>query len=445
MGNYIIVPTNTDLNRGDQALIWETINIFKEIDSQAEFLLINSGETEEEKYLQSYQTKQRGHKFIDPLVNHPGRGEKEKNNQFYSKSQFLYWGIQAIKDLIPRLLLLSKNRLLNKIALKFLTDSFVNSYSQFKRNDAIIFKGGGFIHSYGKTTDPYVMFYLLYYAMLAKKHNKPVIFMPNSFGPFKNPFATWIIKKVLKNVEFISVREKFSKNSLEKLLGKEIPFYPDLGFFLEDNHQFNAKSFLEEKGIKFNGKNVGITVRPYRFDGHLNPIQAYENYIEAFIEFAKKLHEKGYSPIFIAQTMGPSVNEDDNEAIKKIVSKMKNFEYKVISEKSLNASQMKKIYGEMNFVVGTRFHSVIFSLSSKVPSLAVSYGGNKGKGIMTELGLEKYEIPIEDLNTSSLEKKFFMMVENQKEYIEKIDFKIKEYSALRKELILVLTKILKVN
>jgi colanic acid/amylovoran biosynthesis protein len=434
MNKYLIVPSNTDLNRGDQALIWESIRVIQEIDPSSEFSLICSGETEHERYLQSRQTSEMGYNFVMPLVNHPSRGEKEKNGQYYSKLQYVIWGFRAIKDLIPRLMLLSNIKLVNKIGLKLLSQDFLKTYTLLKESKAVIYKGGGFIHSYGSPSDPYVMFYLLYYAMLAKKNNVKIIIMPNSFGPFKNRLATKIIKHVLNNVDFIAVRENVSLRALDNIINKQALFFPDLGFFLKSDTEFQPDNYLKNINMPTNAIKVGITVRPYRFDGHPNPKAAYSNYIKSFTDFIQYLINQNYHPVLIAQTMGPSFNEDDNEAIKLIVSKLRNNNVSVISDSELNAKKIKKVYESMDFVVGTRFHSVIFSITSRIPSIAISYGGNKGKGIMDELELSKYEIPIEELNSDLLIKSYEALVSNKEDYIKQIDNKMVEYRNAREEL-----------
>lgn len=55
----------------------------------------------------------------------------------------------------------------------------------------------------------------------------------------------------------------------------------------------------------------------------------------------------------------------------------------------------------MDYLIGTRFHSVIFSQISRVPCLAVAYGGNKSQGIMAELDISEFVV---DINAVSSEK-----------------------------------------
>ena len=54
MKKIIIVPGNTDLNRGDQALIWESVRLVKEVYGPGtEIFLIESGNNREDVRLQT--------------------------------------------------------------------------------------------------------------------------------------------------------------------------------------------------------------------------------------------------------------------------------------------------------------------------------------------------------------------------------------------------------
>jgi len=73
---------------------------------------------------------------------------------------------------------------------------------------------------------------------------------------------------------------------------------------------------------------------------------------------------------------------------------------------NLTCRELKLLYSHFEFFVGTRFHSVIFSLTSKVPSIAIGYGGNKAKGIMSFFELENYTVSIDDVESKQLIKMF---------------------------------------
>ena len=60
------------------------------------------------------------------------------------------------------------------------------------------------------------------------------------------------------------------------------------------------------------------------------------------------------------------------------------------------------MYSYYDLVVGTRFHSVIFALNVETPAIAIAYGGYKATGIMADIGLSEYVIPIEQPDASLL-------------------------------------------
>jgi colanic acid/amylovoran biosynthesis protein len=62
---------------------------------------------------------------------------------------------------------------------------------------------------------------------------------------------------------------------------------------------------------------------------------------------------------------------------------------------------LKSAYGLMDIFIGTRMHSNIFALSSGVPVLAIAYR-HKTLGIMQMLGLEEWNIDIQEVNGSLL-------------------------------------------
>ena len=108
-----------------------------------------------------------------------------------------------------------------------------------------------------------------------------------------------------------------------------------------------------------------------------------------------------------AHTLGPSAHENDELAIKDVASKLdeKN-DYDIIKDYQLNCYDMMKLYSKCTFFIGTRFHSVIFAQNQNVPTIAISYGGNKGSGIMGDLGFSDFVINISAVNTTSLANTF---------------------------------------
>ncbi len=425
----LIIPSCTDLNRGDQALVLETANVIKNVyDEKIDIYMMSDGETK--------QCEKFGLKSFSDILKHPSRISKNNHNIKYNKSIIIKWGLVAIKDLISSSLLL--NRFTRAIIYPFLNEEKKKSITLYKECDSCYVKGGGFLHDYsGGLVGIYTMYYLTFHIRLALAMNKKVYIMPNSFGPFKSKTTKKMLNKLLNKVSIVTARESISASGKTNGLDRDIPLFPDLAFFLSDSYEKNKwQQFMEKYNLKEEEKYVAITVRPYRFYQYENPQEKYVQYKNTFVEFTKFLNEKGYKPLFVVHTRAINDHENDELCIKEIISDIDDKEsYKVIKDDSLNCYDLKFIYKHCKYIIGTRFHSVIFSITNKVPAIAITYGGNKGNGIMKDMDLSQYAIEIGKLTFSNLKNKFENLEKEEADVIIKIENYIEESNKKYKELI----------
>lgn len=411
MKKIIITPGITDLNRGDQALIWLIKDILQEEGIEVQAKLLQSGNTEKDINLQSKQSKEMDYDVITPLILHPARN-KETKSIGYSPIVKVRWGMTALGDFFNTSMLLSKNRFLNKLGKKKLNSQQKRTYDNFNNMDILIVKGGGFLHTYKRVTDIYYLYYSLFDIMLAHRLGKKVIIMPNSFGPFLGKIERRIVKQVLKKCETIYAREDISREYLQELLNKEVKLSPDLGFYIKPNFK---KNYYELSSMAKGKKKVAITMRPYRFPEYSDGEERYKNYINEMYLTCKELIRKGYFPIFVAHTLGPSAHEDDRIALNGVIKKLRTdgiseSDYLYYDKPEMNCFDITDFYAQVDYIIGTRFHSVIFAMTSLTPSIAISYSGHKTTGIMEDIGLKKYVINIGEVESKELLSKFSMLV-----------------------------------
>lgn len=424
MKQILIIPGNTDLNRGDQALVWESISLAEDVYGIEETqCVLMSNLDGADAYLQNRQTKELGYKFVNTLIKHPGRhyATKAEDSKGYSKSTLFQWGVQAIKDYSHTRLLLSKYAIIRKAGERFLSKSEKETLDAVKSSDAVFVKGGGFIHSYGAITDAYFIYYLTYHIRLAEAYGKKVFLLPNSVGPLKNGWAKRIALKAIKHCVLVTVRENISRKLLASF-GVDTFLFPDLGFFLKPSDK-DMRDYLSGKGVPLNQKKVVITLRPYRFQGFNNAGQLYDNYINGFVGFVMNLIDGGYHVTFMAHTLGPSSHEDDRIAIKDVINLLpEKIQGKIsyIEDYELGCKEVEKIYSYYDYMIGTRFHSVIFSLNVGVPSIAIAYGGNKSKGIMSVIGNGDFCIDMDKVNEDLLKDKFNDLVKERDCYLSNL-------------------------
>lgn len=398
MNKYLIIPDCSDHNRGDQALIWETIRLAKDAGFQGEYYM-QYAETD------CSQSISEGIKLFNPILLHPSRGSV-KNNVNY-KTVMLQWGTKALLDLICSLwvLCICRSEFLCNL---FLSKKKNETLNLFRESSGVFVKGGGFIHSFGGPTAFYFIYYHLYTINLAHTLKLPVYIMPNSFGPIDGFLCKWQVRRALRKCELVYCREHVSYNYMTTHF-PEIPFKEsyDLGIYLEH----------DKKGVNYempdNKLKVAITVRPYRFPEHANGEELYKNYIGNMRGFIQWLIEHDYYPVLVQHTLAQNAHEDDMQAIKEIASGLPKNRYAVFADSSYNCRQMKSLYSHFDYIVGTRFHSVIFAMMEDVPAIAIAYGGNKSRGIMKDMDLSDYVIGIDEIETAHIVTLFEKLVKNK--------------------------------
>lgn len=404
MSKTIILPSCDDGNRGDQALVWKTRDIARASGLADECRMIT------DNIYGSRQSQEEGIGLLVPILGHPGNRYHPKSNLEYGKAIFAIWGLISLFDgLRSFLLLLGPTR---GITRRFLLNKGERAtFDEISTADACFVKGGGFIHSMNSAADSYKAYFLLYHVFLAQSLGVPVFVMPNSFGPFGGAFYQFIVRRALKKCQIVTSRETISQNMLAAI-GVESTVFPDLAFGLEGSP--NPDGFLNDFRRQADGRRiVGITARPYRFPGSENPTNSYEKYIKEMSEMAAGLYERGYFPVFVEHVVSEGVHEKDIAAIEAITEKLADFQFGVFTNPSLTCKQIKSLYGECDFVIGTRFHSVIFALAEGTPAMAIGYGGNKSQGIMNDIGLPSNVVAIEDFTAKIALNKFQEMVENE--------------------------------
>lgn len=412
---YLILPNCDDTNRGDQALIWETAAFAREAGYDGRFYML----AEREK---SEQSRNEDIWQMDAILPHPSVHFKTNRNIQYGKMLKLQWTAASLIDAANAMLL--TNIVYRKLFLRFYPEKVKRTIHLFEGAEAAFVKGGGFLHTYGGMINTYQNFYDLYHIILAQSMNKPVYVMPNSFGPFLSPFSAKLVRKVISKCRVVASRESISQSILANEAGVQSILMPDLAFFLDVDSNLTSEQKWKLDSIPFHKGCVALTVRPYRFPGKQNPKQLYWQYKEAICEAVRHLVEKGYYPVLVEHTFSTNQHEQDMCCIQDIQKMLGNsVTYGVYSDHSLNCRQLKYVYSKFKYMIGTRFHSVIFSIAAGVPAIAIGYGGNKGRGIMNDIGISDYVIPIEEVTGDTLISKFDQLVENE----NNVKVQIREY------------------
>ena len=412
---YLIGPGALDCNRGDQALVWQAIDIIRKVDKGAEIAIMTDNYDDPDDP-QTRQTKQKGVQVLPAILPNPRRAaSKGKVEVHDSGFSLIKMKVRALLDFFQMqiLLIFSNNPVLARF---MLGRERYETYKYIKECKALIIKGGGYIYAHPGVRWLYYMWFGLFPLIIAQKLGVKTIVLPNSFGPFENQKATLLAQKVLGACDLVTAREPQSLAKLNELMPGKAKLFPDMAFNLDMADRSWAEKELESKGVPYNEKTVGLTMRPWRFPDVENPEQKYQDYISSLNKFVQYLINQGYKVILFAHVIGPHAHEDDRIALKDLMDTFGDNSNLFYIDGDYDCYQIKSFYGLMDYMICTRFHSAIFSLSQNIPCIAISYQGYKATGIMADLELEEYAVGINDVNYDLLVT-MFNKIENDRELV----------------------------
>ncbi len=400
---YSLTHCYTDHNKGDAAIIISTTQLIRKFDSSASINMFSTfGPNDEQfknehEFVGKYSDKMYPGMFYQPR---PVIGSSDKSRMLH----FL-WLIVKFSILLA---------ITNEKVLKlFFTTLELDGIKDFLNSDVIISKGGSYITSQNKSIRQSIsLFTMLYPFFLAKRYRKKMFIFSQSLGPVRGSFNQWMTKKALSGIEKVFLREDVCLksypeiNQLSKLVDMSI--IPDSAFYMNNEDKYSSHDVLIDES-KF---NVGMTLVDHAFkyiptlEEKQQKIQSYKNSIVDTIIYLIETND-AYVNIFPQVISDNSHLGHSDVRISREVTKLlqvKGYSGRVTyHEGDYNPMQLREMYKLMDVFIGTRLHSVIFSLSLNVPSINIAYHGTKSQGILKAIsGFEKHVVTIDDITPEKL-------------------------------------------
>jgi colanic acid/amylovoran biosynthesis protein len=410
---YALTHCYTDHNKGDAAIIISTTQLIRAQDNSAEINMFSTFGPNDTQF-------ENEHDFVGQFANkiYPGMFYQPRpvigNND---KSRLIHFIWIFIKFMA---LLISPNALVKKL---FFTPLEREGINKFLESDVIISKGGSYLTSQNTSVRQCIsLFTMLYPFFLAKRYNKKMFIFSQSLGPVVGSFNQWLTRKALTGIEKVFLREDVCLENYDEIRALEsyvkMEVIPDSAFYLRNTPE-HSKHNIQLDEEKF---NVGMTLVDHAFK--YIPTQKEKekkitNYKRSIIQNIKYLIENhdAYIHIFPQVISDNShLGHSDVRISKEIEAECKELglaERVKYHSGDYNPMQLREMYKKMKIFIGTRLHSVIFSLSLNVPSINVAYHGTKSQGILKAIkGFEDNVIQIDDITPEVLIRKVHVLCEN---------------------------------
>ncbi|MGM0445280.1 MAG: polysaccharide pyruvyl transferase CsaB [Bacillota bacterium] len=222
--------------------------------------------------------------------------------------------------------------------------------SAMRRSDVFISGGGSLLQD---ITSMKSVPYYLGLIFLAEVFNLKTVFFAQGVGPLNKKFNRFLVSKVLKNTDYISVRDKDSKELLEKIgLNRNVINITDdpvYGLYNKRNKE------LEHKQREI--KKIGVSVRSWNDN----------SYIKSIADFLNNLKQDKKISVEILP-----FHKGEDIIISSRLKKMLKMETKIIDYTD-DFTKINDIYSDFDLFLGVRFHSLVFAAVNLVPFIGISY------------------------------------------------------------------------
>jgi len=241
---------------------------------------------------------------------------------------------------------------------------------------------------------------------------KPYFFMPQAWGPFNQPLVARYIKSFCPKANVIYARDQQSYDYLTATLGAlsaEIRMAPDIAFRFKAAQSQVGCSLLSKLGVDVGGRAIVGLAPNMRVYERVIESGSENAYLKVMIDIAEYcIEELGAAVVLIPHEIASSGGNDvdDRFLCNAVEAAVESRGKKPIAAmvEDYSAEVIKSVIGHLDLLVGSRYHSLVAALSSRVPAVALGWS-HKYVELMRLVALEDYVVDYPKLNkTIVLEK-----------------------------------------
>jgi polysaccharide pyruvyl transferase WcaK-like protein len=204
----------------------------------------------------------------------------------------------------------------------------------------------------------------------------PMLFMTQSWGPFRRPAVRWLSRRLLAPARLAVARERASLGYLRdlRLDGPcRLEYAPDMAFQFRGDDPRAGDDLLRAAGCPAGRMTVGLTPNLQVYwraggRGRDNP------YVQLMIQAARHFLAKDAQVVLAPHYIVPGRPDRDDRMlcgwIADAVGRRANLTY---LDGDYSARRLKSMIGRLDFLVTSRYHTIIAAFSQRVPAAAVGW------------------------------------------------------------------------
>ncbi len=282
-------------------------------------------------------------------------------------------------------------------------------FNAIRRSDIILSGGGTLLQDDTSTRS---LLYYLSIIKVAKMLHKRVMLYANGIGPVHGKINRKLIKYVVNNVDFITLRESMSAKDLEELGVKkpETRITADPAFTLKSADDKRISEIFAEENIPLDKDIIGVSVRNWNGFGG-------EGYIERIASVCDKFAREGKTILLI-----PMQFPKDVPISKRLMGVMTEKSY--ILKNKYAPAEILGIIGKVHIMLSMRLHTLIFAGVKRVPMAGVIYASKVDYYLKVLDMPSGGDIRSSDIDERELYQCISDIFNNYNEYVSRLDKRV---------------------
>jgi polysaccharide pyruvyl transferase CsaB len=290
---------------------------------------------------------------------------------------------------------------------------FADIYKAIDNCDIFILGGGSLLQDLKLYYLP-ALYSLLYLAQ--KKHKITVVYGIGA-GPIDTKFGRYISKKILNNVDLVTVRDSMSKNVLEKCGVKNVVQTIDPAFGMNLPNEQEIKLLIAQENIQSQNL-ISTTIYNWLQDSDIycNPNKPYSEMHhrrKSMASIYDKIITKYNRKIMFVPTV-----KTDIEVYSQINELISVENQSLIKEYRTEFDYVFSLLFSSEILIGMRLHSLILATIIGIPFVPISYCG-KVKSFLEMIDMPDFYLDVETIGKPEFENTLllnFDKIYNNKQY-----------------------------
>lgn len=246
----------------------------------------------------------------------------------------------------------------------------------------------------GVNIGPYKDWRYLWRLYVALKLKKQVAIYSISFGPIPELYLfRQASKYILKNVDFLSLRDQQSQHYADQL---GIKYYPSIDTaFLKNNPDAILPNDI---AINLNCEYVVVVPNQlYKWHPNFKDVSS-TTLDKIYIDIINFFVNKKLKVVLLPQLFG---HQNDSQYFQTLQEQTNDAKSVIVIDDKYSSDIQQKIISKALYLIGSRYHTIIFSINNERPFLSLAYE-HKMTNTLELIGLQKHNILLKNIISNNV-------------------------------------------